>query len=139
MTGRPTALRARRHRDADVAGAGAEDRDHAGKIGGQRIAFAKLDPRRVRGVKSAHIMIAVGRKPADARAGRSQQAQFRARQFAGADEQHRAGLQIEKYRQESHATLASPTFGVDWNYFLYMSRSSGRKEKIISSLLQLQL
>ena len=75
-------------------------------------------------------MIAVGRIPADPRAGRRQQAQFRARQIAGADEQHRAALQIEEHRQESHAILASPTCGVDWNYFLYMSRSTAAKRKL---------
>src|ERR1700681_3351208 len=69
-------------------------------------------------------MMAIGREPADAGARRCQQPQFRPRQVASADQQHRTGLQIEKYRQKSHATLASPTCGVDWNYFLYMSRSS---------------
>src|SRR6202035_5965553 len=74
-------------------------------------------------------MMAIGREPADAGARRRQQPQFRPRQVASADQQHRAGLQIEKYRQKSHATLASPTCGVDWNYFLYMSRSMPAKRK----------
>jgi len=58
-------------------------------------------------------MMAVGRMPANARARGYQQAQFRPRQIARADQQHRPGLQIQKYRQKSHATLASPTSGVD--------------------------
>src|ERR1700704_1685864 len=75
-------------------------------------------------------MIAVGRVPANARASGCQQAQFRPRQVASSDEQHGTGLQIEKYRQESHPTLASPTYGVDWNYFLYMSRPEPAKRKL---------
>src|SRR5450755_3098128 len=75
-------------------------------------------------------MMAIGREPADAGARRCQQPQFRPRQVASADQQHRTGLQIEKYRQKSHATLASPTSGVDWNYFLYMSRSTAAKRKL---------
>src|SRR6202035_5210019 len=74
-------------------------------------------------------MMAIGREPADAGARRRQQPQFRPRQVASADQQHRSGLQIEKYRQKSHATLASQTSGVDWNYFLYMSRSMPAKRK----------
>jgi hypothetical protein len=42
-------------------------------------------------------------KPSDARAGRNQQAQLRPHQFAAADEQDGAILQIEEYRQESHS------------------------------------
>src|SRR6478736_9005792 len=75
-------------------------------------------------------MIAVGRVPVDPRARRCQQAQFRARQVAGSNQKHGTGLQIEKYRQESHAALASPTYGVDWNYFLYMSHSMPAKRKL---------
>src|SRR5258707_10282440 len=75
-------------------------------------------------------MVAVGRKPADPRTGRRQQPQLRPHEIAGSDEQHRAALQIEKHGQESHATLASPTSGVDWNYFLYMSRSTLAKRKL---------
>src|SRR5467141_696956 len=76
------------------------------------------------------MMIVIGRVPANAGARRCQQAQLRPHQFAGANEQHGTGLQIEKYRQESHAALASPTYGVDWNYFLYMSRSMPAKRKL---------
>src|SRR4030088_1898827 len=75
-------------------------------------------------------MTAIGREPADAGPRRHQQPQFRPRQVASADQQHGTGLQIEKYRQKSHATLASPTSGVDWNSFLYMSRSSVAKRKL---------
>jgi hypothetical protein len=39
-------------------------------------------------------------------------------------------VQIEKHRQESHAVLASPTFGVDWNYFLYMSLPAPAKRNL---------
>ncbi len=80
--------------------------------------------------KPLEIMIAIGREPANARAGRRQQAQFRPRQLAGPDEQHGTGLQIEKHRQKSHAILSSPTSGVDWNYFLYMSHSALAKRKL---------
>src|SRR5258708_32818078 len=75
-------------------------------------------------------MIAMGRVPAKAGARRCQQAQFRPRQFAGANQKHGTGLQIEKYRQELHAALTSPTYGGDWNYFLYMSRSMPAKRKL---------
>ena len=101
-----------RHRHADIAGAGAEDRNDTGEIGRQRIALRELDPRRVSGIKPADIMIAIGRIPADARPGRSEQAQFRPHQLAGAHEQHRAGLQIEEYRQIAHAILTSPHSGL---------------------------
>jgi len=65
------------------------------------------------GASAVQIMIAVGGKPADARARGRQQAQLRPRQVAGANEQHRAGLQVEKHWQESHTTLAAPSCGVD--------------------------
>ena len=123
-------LRPGRHNRSDIAGARTQNCNHSGEIGSQWIALGKLNSRRVGGVEAAHIMIAVGRVPANARARRCQQAQFRPRQFAGANEQHGTGLQIEKYRQESHAALASPTYGVDWNYFLYMSRSMPAKRKL---------
>ena len=100
------------------------------EIGRQRIALRKLDPRHIRGVEPAYIVMAVGGIPANARARRQQQAQFRPRQVAARHQQHWTGLQIEKYRQESHAILASPTCGVDWNYFLYMSRSTPAKRKL---------
>src|SRR6266487_4466278 len=120
----------RRHKRPDVATARNQISDHSGKIGSQWIASGKLNSRRVGGLEAVHIMIAIGRVPANARARRRQQAQFRPRQFAGANEQHGTGLQIEKYRQESHAALTSPTYGVDWNYFLYMSRSMPAKRKL---------
>ena len=119
-----------RHRNSNVAGACAKNRNHTAEIGRQGIAFGKLDPGRVGGLQSSDIMTAIGREPANARAGRGQQAQFRPRQIAGSDEQHRTGLQIEKYRQKSHTMLASPTYGVDWNYFLYMSHSARAKRKL---------
>src|SRR6267143_851135 len=74
--------------------------------------------------------MAIGREPADARPRRCQQAQFRPRQVARADKQHGTGLQVEKYRQVSHTALASPTCGVDWNYFIYMSHSTAAKRKL---------
>ena len=113
IDGQTDRLRPRRHRNADVAGAGAEDRDDAGQIGGERIAVRGFDPRDVVGGKPAEIMIAVGREPADLRTGRRQQPQFGAREVARSDEQHHAALQIEKHRQIAHQILASPTSGVD--------------------------
>ena len=68
IDGQTDRLRARRHRNADVAGAGAENRNDTREIGGERIARGRLDPRGIRGVEPSQIMIAVGRKPADPRA-----------------------------------------------------------------------
>src|SRR5258708_10130193 len=118
-----------RHCNSDVASACARDRNDAGEIGGERIAFREPDPRGIC-FEPAHIRMAIGCVPADARGRGCQQAEFCARRIAGADQKHRTGLQIEKYRQESHAILASPTSGVDWNYFLYMSRSMPAKRKL---------
>ena len=73
----------------------------------------QLDPRGIIGAKPGHIMMTIGREVADPRPRRRQQAQFRPRQIAGADKQHGSGLQVEKDGQESHATLATPTCGVD--------------------------
>ena len=81
IDGQADRFRPRRHRDADVAGARTQDRNHAAQIGDQRIAFGQLDPRGIGGVQPAHIMTAVGGEPADARARRQQQAQFRPRQI----------------------------------------------------------
>ena len=124
-----------RHRHADIARAGAEDRNHTGEIGRQRIALHERDPRRVSGIKPADIMIAIGRVPADVRPGRSKQAQFRPHQFAGADEQDRAGLQIEEYRQIAHAILASPHSGLTGIIF-YICLVQCSQREFISSLLQ---
>ena len=111
--GQADRLGPRRHQGSDVARARAEDCNDAREIGGKRIACRKLDPGRIGGRKIAQIMMAIGRVPANPRARGGQQAQFRPRQIARADEQYGTGLQIEKYRQESHATLAPPTSGVD--------------------------
>ena len=102
----------------DVSGLAAAD--------AARIELAEGDPLAadLRGV------IAIGRVPANTRARRRQQAHFRSGQLASSDKQHGAGLQVEKHRQESHATLASPTYGVDWNYFLYMSHSEPAKRNL---------
>jgi hypothetical protein len=130
VDGQADRLGPRRHRNADIAGTGAEYGDDVRKIGCQRIASGLLDPRRFSVFQTAHLVIAVGREPANPRAGLRQQAQFRAHEIAGSDEQHDAVLQIEEHGQESHAILASPTSGVDWNYFLYMSRSMVAKRKL---------
>ena len=53
IDGQPDRLRARRHRNADVTGAGAKDRNDAGQIGRERIARSELDPRGVRGARPA--------------------------------------------------------------------------------------
>src|ERR1700737_1724275 len=128
--GQADRLRPRRHRGPDVARARAQDRNHPAEIGSQRVASHKLNPRRIGGVQGAHIMIAVGCVPANARACRCQQAQFRPRQITRSDKHYGTGSQIEKHRQESHTILASPTCGVDWNYFLYMSRSTPAKRNL---------
>ena len=65
------------------------------------------------GVETSQIMIAVGRKPADPRARRNQQAQFRAHEFARSNEQHLAALQIQEHRQVAHPILAFPNLGLD--------------------------
>ena len=128
--GQADGLCPRRHRRPGIACAGAKNGDHPAETGRHGIAFGKLDPRRLVSAKTCQVMVAVGRVPANLRARGGQQAQFRARQIAGADEQHHAALQIEEHGQESHATLASPTPGVDWNYFLYMSHSMPAKRKL---------
>src|ERR1700692_866643 len=124
-------LRPRRHRRSDIAGTSAQDRNHPAESGGQGIALRKFDPRYVRGLQPAHIVMAVGCIPANARIRGRKQAQFRPRQFSGTHQKHRTGLQIKKYRQESHAILACPTRGVDWNYFLYMSHLAPAKRKLL--------
>src|SRR5207302_7791916 len=101
-----------------------------GQVHRQRNAFGRHDARRISRFKPADVMMAVRRIPANARARRDQQAQLRQREIASANEQHGTGLQIEKYRQESHPTLAPPTFGVDWNYFLYISDFTVAKRKL---------
>ena len=47
IDGQPDCLCAHRHRNADIAGAGAEDCDHARQIGSEWIARGALDPRGV--------------------------------------------------------------------------------------------
>jgi hypothetical protein len=89
--GKADRLRPRRHRRPDIAGARAEDCNDAAEIGGQRIISGKFDPRRIGGPKAAHIVIAVGGVPANMRARRGQQAQFRPRQVAGTHQQYRTG------------------------------------------------
>src|SRR5260370_31342226 len=92
--------------------------------------MGQFDPRHIGVIEAAYIMMTVGGNPASPSAGGRQQTQFRTRQVASSDEQHLAALQIEEHGQESHATLAPPTSGVDWNYFLYMSRSTPAKRKL---------
>ena len=128
VDGQAERLRARRHRNADIARAGADDGDDAREIGGERIACRDLDARRVLGAQT-QILIAVDRMHANARTGSSEHAQLGAQKLTRADEDHRTGLEIEEHRQEPHAILASPTSGVDWNYFLYMCRFERAKRK----------
>ena len=104
---------AHRHRHAEVAGAGAQDGDDAGKIGGERIALDKFDTPGIGSIDARDIAIAVGRVPAHPRARGQQQAQLGAHQLACAEQQDRAGLQIEENRQESHSILRFPRSGVD--------------------------
>lgn len=59
-------LRARRHRNTDIARAGTENGDDVLEIGRERIAFCYFD---TACINAAEIMIAVGRVPAHARAG----------------------------------------------------------------------
>jgi hypothetical protein len=68
IDGQAHRLRACRHGNADVTGAGAEDRDHVRQIGGERITRSRLDPRGIRRREAGQIMIAVGREPAHPRA-----------------------------------------------------------------------
>ena len=138
IDGQADRLGARRHRNADVAGAGAEDRDHAGKIGGERIARGRFDPRHVVGGEAREIMIAVGRIPADLRAGRRQQAQFGARELARSDEQHLAALQIEEHRQKPHQILASPTPGLtEIIFYICLDQRPQRENYFFSIAAQL--
>ena len=79
---------------------------------------------------SREILIAVDRMQADARTGSGEHAQLGAQKLTRSDQDHRTGLEIEEHRQEPHAILASPTSGVDWNYFLYMCRCERAKRKL---------
>ncbi len=128
VDGQAERLGARRHGNADIARAGADDGDDTRQIGGERITARDLNARRIFGGET-EILIAVDRMNADARAGSGEHAQFCAQKLTRAGENHRTGLQIEKHRQEPHAILASPTSGVDWNYFLYMCRFERAKRK----------
>ena len=113
IDGQPDRLRAHRHRNADIAGAGAKDCDHAGKVGNQRIAGGQFDPGGVVGIEASQVMIAINGIPAHPCARGNQQPQFCAHEFARSDEQHLAALQIQEHRQIAHQTLAFPNPGVD--------------------------
>src|SRR5262249_53874661 len=95
-----------------VAGARAENRDHAGEIGSERIALGELDARELSGFQAVHVVLARYGVPANARTGGHQHAQLGARQLAGADEGHQAALQIEEDRQIAHSNSPSPTSGL---------------------------
>jgi hypothetical protein len=73
-------------------------------------------------------VIAIGREPAHARAGGHQQAQFGARQFASADQNDRAGLQIKEHGQKAHRNSASPTPGLtEIIFYLSIVKSQERE------------
>lgn len=104
----------------------------------ERIAFDPFDApkhprRRSRSDHDCHRW-----QTANPPAGRRQQPQFRRAQDRRLDEQHHAALQIEEHGQKSHAILASPLSGVDWNYFLhYMSHSMPQRRVFFSAASQL--
>ncbi len=138
IDGQSDRLGACRHRHADVAGTGAEDRDHTGQIGGERIAGIRLDPRHVLGGKAGEVMIAVGREPADLRTGSGEQPQFGAREVARSNEQHLAALQIQKHRQIAHQILASPTWGLtEIIFYLSLDQGLQRENYFFSIAVQL--
>ena len=114
IDGQTDRLGPRRHRSADVAGAGAQDRDHAGQIGGQRIALraARSAPRRRRRGRSHHDAPSVAYQRMRAPAAASRRNFARASSPAPTSSTGPA-LQVEKDWQKSHATLAAPTCGVD--------------------------
>ena len=72
-----------------------------------------LDPRSTLGVEPGSVVIAIGRVPAHPGAGGNQQAQLGAHEFARANQQDLAALQIQEHRQKAHPTLAFPKSGVD--------------------------
>ncbi len=111
IDGQPERFRTQRHRNADIACARAEHRDHAREIGGQRIALGEIDARELRRFQTVRVMRARGRIPADARAGCQQNAQLRQRKLAGAGQNDRTGLQIEEDRQIAHSKLTFPLWG----------------------------
>jgi hypothetical protein len=75
---------------------------------------------------------------AQARAGSGEHAQLGAQKLARTDEDHRAGLEIEKHRQEPHAILASPQTGLTGIIFYICLVSSAQRENFFfSSALQL--
>ena len=80
IDGQTDRLRTRRHRRPDIAGAGAKDGNHAREIGRQRIAASQARSARHRWRRGQpdHDRL-IGGVPADPRAGRDQQAQFRPR------------------------------------------------------------
>src|ERR1043166_6422857 len=95
-----------------------------------------FDAGSINGIDAAHIALAIGRVPADTRAGGEQQPQFCAHQIAASHQQYRTGLQIEKYRQEAHAILRSPALrGCLELFSIYLLRKR-HQEKFISSLWQ---
>ena len=139
IDGQADRLGPRRHRRSDVAGARAQDRNHAVEIGRQRIALGELDPRRCRRPRARCTSwwpsVAYQRTRAPAAASRRN---FARAEIAGADQQHRTGLQIEKYRQESHATLASPTSGLTGIiFYICLIQRPQRENYFFSIALQL--
>ena len=134
IDGQPDRLCARRHRNADVAGAGAEDCDHAGQIGSERIAGRAFDPGGISRIEPRNVMTAVSCIPANVGSSRCQEAQLRAHEFAGSDEQHHAALQIEKHGQESHAKLASPTSGLTGIIFYICVVQRSQRENYFFSI-----
>ena len=108
IDGQADRLRARRHRNADVAGAGAENCDDARQIGSERIASGRFDPRGVRRRRAQPDHDCRRSHTSGPCARRNQQAQFRAHEFARSNEQHLAALQIQEHRQVAHPILAFP-------------------------------
>jgi hypothetical protein len=84
------------------------------------------------------IVIAVGREPADPRARRKQQPQFRTHKFASAHDQDGTGLQIEEYRQKSHPLLSSPALGLTGIiFYICLVQRPQRENYFFSTAVQL--
>jgi hypothetical protein len=111
IDGHAERFRAGRHRNAGLAGAGAEHGNDAIKTGRERITAGALDFGSLRRFQRAHIMRARQRIPTHHSAGGRKHPELRLRELSGTDQKDRSGLQVEKHRQESHVTLASPIAG----------------------------
>src|SRR6201982_1727771 len=76
--------------------------------------------------------------PTDARARRNEHAQLGACEFTATHEEHRTTVQIEKYRQGAHVTLAAPAPGLTGIiFYICLVQRSQRENFFFCVALQL--